>query len=311
MSTVQVARPFVILNPGSGTSDRDEVCRAIARHFGGDQACDIHELRTQDNMTELARKAADRGCPMIVAAGGDGTVSSVAGGLVNTDSKLGILPLGTGNVLARDLGIPVELDDAVALLAGPHRVRRIDAIRVGDRHFFTQIGIGIDAEMIRGTRKEHKKRFGRVAYLWTLSRSLLGFRRRRFAIESDGPLAKIKASQVIVANSGTLGQAPYRWGPDIRLDDGRLNVCIVRAKSLRDLIPLFWRVFRGRHHEDPNLRFHVVDREATIRTDRPLPVQADGEIIGETPVTFQVVAGAVGVVVPEDESLGADAKANA
>ena len=120
-----------------------------------------------DAIERIAHEAQGRGFEMVVAAGGDGTVSAVAEGLVGTETPLGIIPLGTANVLARELGIPVELEGAVRLLAGAHGVTSIDAMKVGEKHYFTQVGVGIDAMMIRDTRREDKRRFGRIAYIWT------------------------------------------------------------------------------------------------------------------------------------------------
>src|SRR5205807_1616439 len=156
------------------------------------------------------------------------------------------------NVLARELGIPVGLEPACRLLAGAHETKRIDAMRVGDRIFFTQIGVGVDALMIRDTKREHKRRFGRVAYLWMAFTRLIGFQPQRFLLEVDGQRSRRRASQVVLANVGTLGQSPFRWGPDIRPDDGRLDVCIVRARTALDYLRLAWNVMWGQHQRDRN-----------------------------------------------------------
>ena len=103
----------------------------------------------------------------------------------------------------------------------------------------------------------------------------------------------------MIANSGILGQPPFRWGPDIEPDDGRLDVCIVRAQTLLDYLSLGWHVVRGQHRQSSNVRYLHARRQIVIETGRPLPVQADGEIIGETPVQVQLVAAAVRVIVPE------------
>jgi YegS/Rv2252/BmrU family lipid kinase len=295
---------FTVLNPVAGTCEAGRVRQALERHFPVDGiVCEIHEAGGDDRIAAMVEAAVARGCDLIVAAGGDGTVSAVAAGLVGEENggsvPLGIIPLGTANVLARELDIPIDLEHACQLLAGPHATTRVDAMRVGPACYFTQIGVGIDALMIRDTLREHKRRFGRVAYLWTAATRLLGFQPCRFTLMIDGWRQGARASQVVVANSGTLGQPPLRWGPDIRPDDGRLDVCIVRARNLFDYLKLSWYVLTSQHRQSPNVRYFTANRTVTIATRRPLPVQGDGEIIGETPVDIVVVPGAVAVIVPD------------
>ena len=234
--------------------------------------------------------------------------------LVGTEAHLVVLPLGTANVLARELGIPVELEGACQLgatwvgpgsLAGQaHRVVRLDAMKVGGRHYLTQVGVGIDALMIRDTEDRHKRRFGRLAYLWTMMTRLVGYQPRRFRLTVDDRSMVVKASQLVVANTGMMGQPPYRWGPEIEADDGKLNLCIIKARSLIDYMGLFGSVFLGRHKQNRNFRYEVATRSILIDARHPLPVQADGEIIGDTPVRVDIVPAALRVVVPLPGPVG-------
>lgn len=299
VSEVRASRFFVILNPAAGTYTADKVREALGKHFNcADGSCAVHQTSGHENLAELARSAADRGCDVVVAAGGDGTVSAVADGLVGLEIALGIIPLGTANVLARELGIPVDLNEACTLLSGPHAVAKIDAMELAGRHYYTQVGVGIDALMIRDTRREAKKRFGRVAYLWTGFTRLVGFQPRGFRLVVDGREVVQRGSQVVLANCGTLGQHPFRWGPDIRPDDGKVAVCIVRAKTMLHYVQLAWAVLTGQHRQSRHVRYLTSERSVRIETHQPLPVQADGEIVGKTPVEVGIVPGAVRVVVP-------------
>lgn len=301
-STVSTRKLFIILNPVAGAGAAEAVQAAVQAYFSCDHgSCVIHETSEQDDLGRLAKDAAGRGVDAVVAAGGDGTVSAVANGLVGTSTPMGILPLGTANVLARDLGIPTDLHAACALLAGDYETTAVDAMQVGGTHYFTQVGVGIDAMMIRDTSRAQKKRFGRVAYLWTAARSLSGFHGRRFFITIDGNEIRTRGTQVIVANSGTLGQKPLIWGPEIHLDDGIINVCIIRAKTFVDYARLTWNILRRHHRNDPKLRYEQAKRSVTIATLKPLPAQADGEVIGETPVEITVRPAAVRVIVPKVE----------
>jgi YegS/Rv2252/BmrU family lipid kinase len=294
-------RVFVVLNAKSGRCDATEAREALERHFKVvGTACRVHEPSKDDDLAERVREAVRDGCALVVAAGGDGTVSAVADALVGsgTDTPLGILPLGTANVLAGEMGVPLDLDGACRLLAGAHTLAAIDAMEIGGKHYVTQAGTGLDAEMIRDTPGEHKRRFGRFAYIWTVLKHLVGFQPRRFVITADGQTTRAHAVSLVVANSGTLGQRPFRWGPDIRPDDGRIDVCVIRARSLVDFVRLGWHVLLFQHRADPNVTYLSATREVTIEASPPLPVQADGEVVGQTPVTIRVVPGVVRVVVP-------------
>jgi diacylglycerol kinase (ATP) len=298
-STEATLRVFVIFNPVAGRANADEVRLALERHFPHVHGNgDVHETTGHENLAELARSAVERGVDVVAAAGGDGTVSGVADGLVGSQALLGIIPLGTTNVLARELGIPLDIDKACAVIASSRSTTAIDAMRIGDSYYYTQVGVGIDSLMIRDTKTEAKRRFGKLAYVGSALMHLFGFQPRQFQLVVDGRKTRRPASQIVLANSGTLGQPPFRWGPDIRPDDGRIDVCIVRAKTLFDYLALFIRVLLGRHHGSPHVRYLVAWKSVSISAKKPLPVQADGEIIGATPVEVDVAPGAVRVVSP-------------
>jgi diacylglycerol kinase (ATP) len=299
--SVGVTRVFVIVNPSSGNLSPDDVRQALTRHFvAGCPPCEIHEVTAGEDVTDVARRAVREGYEVVVAAGGDGTVSFVANALVGTRARLGIIPLGTTNVLARELGIPIDLEQSCRLLSGENGTAEIDAMKVGGGHYFTQIGIGVDALMIRDTTTESKKRFGSLAYLWTAAARIVRFRGRRFSIMADERKLRARASQVVLANSGALGTSGLRWGPDVRIDDGRIDVCVVRARTVRDYISVAWNVARHRHQEDRNIEILPACRAIAVHADHPLPVQADGEIIGQTPIQVAVVPRALAVVVPRE-----------
>jgi diacylglycerol kinase (ATP) len=298
---IRASRLFVILNPSAGTFTAWKVHEALRRHFNGtDGSCDVHQADRHEDLTEVARVAAERGWEVVVAGGGDGTVSAVANGLVGTSSTLGILPLGTANVIAQELGIPIELEEACSLLTGPHSVARIDAMEVEGRHYYMRVGIGLDSLTIHDAKYELKRRLGRVAYYWAAFKRLMGFQPRLFRLTVDGRSSRHHASEVALANCGTMARKPLRWGPSIRPDDGRINVCIIRAWNLIDYLALGWQLILGRPRSNRHVTYLLAERTAAAAADIPLLVQGDGEIIGETPVEVKVVPGDLRVVVPEE-----------
>lgn len=295
---------YVVLNAKAGTCDL-ESARVLLRSTFSAGGCrlEIHEPERFDDLTERVRQAVRSGFDLIVAAGGDGTVSAVAQGVVGTAAALGIVPLGTTNVLARELSMPTGLERSLAVLAGGCRLCKIDAMEVNGRHYFTQVGVGIDAFMIRDTSTELKRRFGKAAYLWHALTRLIGFQPRRFTITVDGKPTRMSASQVLVANCGMLGQPPFRWGPDISPYDGHLDLCVVRARTAAHYLQLGFDVVLGRHGTNSSVKYFRIGREVTIATKNPLPAQADGEIVGETPTTVRLIPRALQVVIPDSSSL--------
>lgn len=292
-------RVVAVMNPKSGSAAGEAIRRALGDCFAeGESRLEVYETRDGEDLGGVVRDRVARGVDLVIAAGGDGTVSAVADALAGSGTPMGILPMGTANVLARELAIPLDVERAARLLVGEHRLATIDAMKVGGRHYLTQVGVGLDALMIRDTPTARKKRFGKLAYLWTAAKHLVGFQPRRFTLEVDGVAVKTRASQLIVANVGTLGQPPFRWGPDIRVDDGTLDVCVSKARTMVHYLGLFWHVVTRRHKADPNVRYFHARRSVSIATGRPLPVQADGEVIGETPVLVEMVPGAVKVIAP-------------
>ena len=300
----QVSRVFVVLNPMAGNSTAADVRAALDRYFSADTwTREIYETTGDEEVSDIVRAALVRGCDLVVAAGGDGTVSDVAEALVHSDVPLGIIPVGTANALARELGLPLDLESACALLAGEHATNSIDAMQVGDKAFFLHIGIGIDSLMIRDTDRAAKRRFGRAAYLWTMLKWLIGYQPRRFTIAVDGRRLRPRAAQVLIANGGVLGIQPFRWGPHIRPDDGWIDLCVLSARSLNDYLRVGWQVLIGHRRRSPNIHYESAERSIMVDADRPLPVQGDGEILGETPVRVQVIPDAVAIVVPPPNLL--------
>lgn len=298
-STDQVAQVFIVLNPVAGRSVIEGVRATLDRHFDP-QAwnCELYETTGTEDIAALVRDAVARGCALVVAAGGDGTISAVANGLAHTAVPLGILPIGTGNVLAQELGIPLDLDAACHLLTDQHAQTWLDAMQVNERLFILQIAIGIESLMIRDTPRAAKRRFGRLAYVWTALKWLAGYQPRRFTIVADDRRLRPRASQVLVANGGTLGMQPFRWGNEIVPNDGRIDVCIISARTMLDYLSLVWHVVRGQPRRSRKVRCLSARQTVLISSDHPLPVQGDGEIIGQTPLRIQVIPQVVRVIVP-------------
>jgi diacylglycerol kinase (ATP) len=289
----------VIYNPVAGTTDREDFERILAERCAA-QGRSYEQCTTgpEDNLAEIARAAYKRGVRRFGAAGGDGTVSAVADGLVATDACIGILPIGTANILARELGVPADLGTAIDMLLATPAERKIDALRIHGRHFLLHVGIGVSSLMHRDTSREAKRRFGRLAYIVNAARLVSGLQPERFTIVVDGRRHRRRASQVIIANGGTLGAKPFRWADSIDPGDGQVDVCVLYAESLLHYLSFAWHALLGRQHRLNHYTIYPARQCISINTRRSMPVQADGEIIGNTPVQIAVVPGAVRFIVP-------------
>jgi diacylglycerol kinase (ATP) len=136
--------------------------------------------------------------------------------------------------------------------------------------------------------------------MWVGLEQLSGLRLRPFHLEVDGEKRHVRASEVLITNSSIIGLQPFDLGPDVQPDDGKVEVCIVRARTLWDYLRVAWSLLARVEKQNENFQCMEARREVQIRTVKPLPVQADGEIIGETPLKIKVMPAAVRVLVPEE-----------
>jgi diacylglycerol kinase (ATP) len=291
-------KPFIVANPVAGNADTDEVRRLIDQHLPESDR-EIFETTGEEKISEVVAEALERGFDLIVAAGGDGTVSGVAAGLVNQQVPMAILPIGTGNALARELGIPLNLEEAIQLMVGDFDIREIDGMWVKGWLSVLSVGIGITSMTMQETGREQKRRFGLLAYLWTGLLQLSGLSLNRFELEIDGKIKKVRASEVFISNSRVVGVKPFNLGPDVRPDDGMVAVCAVRARTAWDYLQVVAQLATGQRRSK-EIDCEGARRSVKVSASRRLPVQADGEVVGSTPVEVHVVPAAVQVLVPKE-----------
>lgn len=291
-------KTYVVLNPVAGNMDIAQVEASLNACLTGDYT--FYQTESNDTVKVALRSALDEGYDKVIACGGDGTVSAVADALVNSRIPLGIVPVGTGNVLARELGIPTDIDEACRVAAAHSAVRRIDTMAVDGRAYISHISLGIYSKLIEHTTPENKQRFGRAAYVWAALKEIQTYPTWPFEIEADDETRTIEASMVIIANIGSVGIPPLRWGPGIFADDGRATVCAVTSATAADYFELIWKVMRGDFDEISQIEYVPVKRRATVCANDPdVNVRADGEIIGKNSVTVSVLPGSLDIVVPE------------
>jgi diacylglycerol kinase (ATP) len=295
----QKPKTFVVVNPVAGISQPETVREKIESAFQSrDIPFEIYETAEKDNLRQKVRNAVQQGFQLFVAAGGDGTLSSVVDGLVGTQIPLVILPTGTWNTVAQILNIPLQIDQALELLFQEHDIRTIDALQVGQSFFILSVSAGVGSRTMEDVKRHEKRRFGKLVDLWKGLSQLLEFRSYLFDVKIDGKPAKFRASELMVANSPSLGLKALQLDPSIRMDDGRLNVCRIYANTLGDYFKLVISMLRGDQKYKWKVLCTEASKEVEIRCREKLPVQGDGDVIGHLPVTVKMRPKAVHIVAP-------------
>ncbi len=295
-----VTRALIITNPSAGRGGARAL--EVARHRLKSRGVEVlvEKSAALGDGERLARAAVADGVDVVIAHGGDGTVSDVVAGLAGTGRPLGLLPAGTGNVLAGNLGVRRSPAAAVdTILAGATRVIDLGRLTTPARtwHFAVNCAAGFAADLMAATQAQHKRRFGVAAYV--ARGILMASQMVRVAsrVEVDGVAHEGPASTVIVANCSEIVPGLLRLGADITPDDGLLDVAVLDVASYPVAARLLWRMLQGRADADTAIRFHR-GREVRITAEPPLPVQADGDRIGTTPMTATSLPGALTVLVP-------------
>jgi YegS/Rv2252/BmrU family lipid kinase len=294
---------FVVMNPKAGNAGQSDILReALAKHFPAPAwTVEIYETTGEEDIAQVCRDACANGATLVIAAGGDGTVGSVANGLIGNPVPLAIVPLGTGNDLARILGIPLDLEAALEAVAADPLLVEMDALKVGDQYFLSNVSVGISPHIMDETSSAQKQRFGLLAYVWTTIRRLKLFRRRRFHLTIDGESRVVRASEVLISNTTLLQSVTQVFGPPENLHDGQLEVYLVTAQTLGDYVRVAWNVLLGRPTRK-EIEHLTMKRSMTIESrGRRRLVQADGEVIGHTPVTVDLEPRALRVAMPRPE----------
>lgn len=293
----------VIANRGGGAFIRDK--RLEERLDAAFEAVDVEaDIRLVDS-GEIANAFTDAakapGLDAVVAAGGDGTVSCAAGHLAGTDRPLGLLPLGTLNHLARDAGIPADLDAAATVIAAGHS-QAIDVAEVNGRTFVNNSGVGLYPDMVRFREAEQERgRSKRLAMLSASLRALRSFKHRRLWISAPGVETPIRTPLLFIGNNRYRASL-FALGHREVLDAGELSLHAVRARSRAHL---FWAGLRGligRLDQQRDFVTIYADR-ATISSDHPrLTISADGESFTmETPLDYRIRPKALRLILPEPQ----------
>ena len=290
---------FIVLNPVAGIVNPALLRRNIEnRFYAQGWQTRIHVTEKDENIAAVVKQEIANGADLIVATGGDGTIAAVAAGMVHSRVPLGIIPTGTWNAIAHNLVLPFNVTRAINLMTGRHTIKRLDLMSIGDTIHAMNMGIGFSSQMVAHTERNDKRKFGNLAYYSNVIKQVFGLQQRSYTIEADGKRYRGRAAEIFVANYGVIGWNIIESSLDIKPDDGKVDVLIMRARTVFDLPSLFWQMFIQRKKRSPKYRQLSAAGSLVIRTSPPSPVQADGELLGETPISVKVLPRCVKVIVP-------------
>jgi diacylglycerol kinase family enzyme len=308
-ATAPSKRMLIIVNPYA-TTVSDRLKNLVVYALRGSYHVDAVDTEARDHATELCREAAREGYDVVVAFGGDGTVNEAANGLAGSNTPLSCLPGGRTNVYCRMLGIPTDVVDATEHLlriADDWRPTWVDFGHVGDRGFLFSAGVGLDASVVErvDAHPRLKARFGEWYYTWTgigtfNERYLL--RPLRLEAEIDGQL--VHGVTTIIQNGAPytfFGNRPVHMGEGATLNSGNLSGVVLKRASPIDIPTIIWRALSKRARLARHRQVHPFSEVSrlTVRSldDRPLPIQVDGDYIGEADeAVFGVTPGGILVV---------------
>ena len=290
----------VLINRGGGAAARDrDIAVKVAQALEAASVAVRIELIEGGHCELRARAIAERGDPLLIVGGGDGTVAAAAAALVGTDTVLGILPLGTLNHFARDLGIPPDLGAAAELIAARSE-RRVDVGEMNGRVFINNSAIGLYPLMVvdRDSQRKRLGRSKRLAMVVASLRTLARFGHQRLTLTVNDQEARVDTPLLFVGNNDyrlDLGAPGHRES----LDDGQLCVLVMRKKTRRGLIAASVRALLKRSRSDDMVRIDGVERLRVDSRRTRLAVSLDGEIVREAPpLDYRIRKRALRVIAP-------------
>ena len=283
---------IVILNPTAGNPETlrhwQESVESIAR------GCPIRVTSHTGEAERLARRAVEEGFTRIVAAGGDGTVNQVANGIAGSNAVLGLLPMGTVNVFAIELGLPLHDLELCWDIIESANVRRVDLPSANGKYFVQLAGVGLDAQVVKETSLAFKRSFGPLSYL--ISAAQIAARQPpRLFIESNN--APVEEGSFVLIGNGRLYGGPFPFFKQAVLDDGLLDVVLFKRLGYLEIIKYLQDVVFSSEIRVPEIEYFQA-RRLRITSEQDVPLEIDGELAGNCPVDFKIEQEALRVLAP-------------
>ena len=288
-----IIKTKVIVNPDSNPQKLKKQLRPainILRENGFKVS--IRFTKGPNEVFPLAKKAASEGFAAVIAVGGDGTSNETINGIVGSNVTLGLLPIGGSNVLARELGYPMKLEEAARLIVRRSK-RKIDLGYINGRYFSMMASCGYDAYAISRTSLKVKKFIRRYAYLWAGIKDFLGYIPTEIDLVLDNGKVVEKGTLVVIGNTHFYG-GTHQMTPFAEIDDGFLDLIVFQGKTQIGLVHFALNMISGQHLNMRNVKYYRV-RKVELSSQKRTHLQVDGDPLGELPATSTVVHGVLEV----------------
>jgi diacylglycerol kinase (ATP) len=282
---------LIILNPAA---DSERALRKQARVESLARDCVVCTTTYTGEAEIMARRGVAEGFEKIVAAGGDGTINEVVNGLAGTNATLGLLPIGTMNVFATELGLPVNNLELCWEIVNGDSIRAVDLPKANLKFFVQLAGVGLDAQVVKETSSNLKKNFGPLSYL--ISAVQIAARKPpKLFIQSED--ASIDEGSFVLVGNGRLYGGPFPFFKHAALDDGLLDVIVFKRLGYLEIIKYLQDVIFSSEIRVPEIEYFQT-RQLRVESDQSVPVELDGELVGNCPVEFSVRDRSLRVLVP-------------
>jgi YegS/Rv2252/BmrU family lipid kinase len=304
VATSDLRTAVLITNPTSGSfphyhHDHQDTLTFFKQH--GWQV-ELWATTCPGDAQRLARRAVEQQIGTVIVAGGDGTINEVIQELAGSETALGVLPTGTVNVWAREMGIPLDIAKACDILVRG-QTRHVDLGRLNERYFLLMAGIGFDGEVIQAVDHKPLKRLGVLGYALAALWFGTGYLSFPMTLQiDDAEPVRTRALQIVIGNTQLYaGAFKFTWLA--RCDDGLLDLCVVHKRGLLGRVVIFLDFALRREQRRLWVRYNTF-KQVKIETAIPIPMQADGDPAGFTPATIAVAPGALQVIVPQQVPSG-------
>jgi diacylglycerol kinase (ATP) len=285
-----------IVNPNAGKKISEKLIDTIRKEFPQNIYYQIVIWKDKDHFKEVLDILHSQDYTDAIAVGGDGTVNQVAKSIINTNIALGIVPAGSGNGLARTLGLSMKVEEVIKQIAEGKQVK-IDYGTVNNIPFFCTSGVGFDAHI--GSLFATSKKRGLQSYVKITFRELLNYRSKEYTLQFNDQEIKRKAYLITVANSGQYGNDFY-IAPQAKLSDGKFHVVILKPFNLLSVFGILIKILRGKANESGNIETYVTDKLTISRTEKgPIHFDGEPETQGEL-MSYQCLHKGLKVIVGEN-----------